>query len=153
MNTNSLSYNTLSPSTVGFDRLFEKLVMSISHDQTQTSYPPYNIVKSGEDQYTIELAIAGFKEEELDISFKESTLTIVGQPKKEERDYIHKGIAARAFSRVFTLADTVEVAGASLNSGMLYVYLENIIPEAKKSRKILIGTVTRSGTEPQLLKE
>jgi molecular chaperone IbpA len=153
MNTNSLSYNTLSPSTIGFDRLFEKLVMSISHDQTQSSYPPYNIVKSGEDQYIIELAVAGFKDEELDISFKENTLTIVGQPKKEERDYIHKGIAARAFSRVFTLADTVEVAGASLNSGMLYVYLENIIPEAKKSRKILIGTVTRSDTEPQLLKE
>jgi molecular chaperone IbpA len=147
MNTSHLSYNALSPSTVGFDRLFEKLVSGL--ETTQSTYPPYNIVKTDEDKYVIELAVAGFSSDELDISFKESTLTIVGQPKKEDRKYVHKGIASRAFSRVFTLADTVEVKGADLNSGMLHVFLENILPEAKKERKILIGNVI----EPQLLKE
>lgn len=147
MNTSHLTYSPLS--TVGFDRLFEKLTSGLDAAQNSSTYPPYNIVKADADNYIIELAVAGFSSDELDISFKENTLTIVGQPKKEDKNYIHKGIAARAFSRVFTLADTVEVHGASLNSGMLHVFLENILPEAKKERKILIGNVT----EPQLLKE
>jgi molecular chaperone IbpA len=147
MNTTHLSYNPLS--TVGFDRLFERLNAMHDAAQTPSSYPPYNIIKSSENEYIIELAVAGFSADELDITFKENVLTIKGTPNTQtDKAYVHKGIASRAFSRVFTLADTVEVTGSSLNSGMLCVFLENIIPETKKARKIVIGS-----EPPQLIKE
>jgi molecular chaperone IbpA len=137
--------------TVGFDRLFDRLARMHETAQNQSGYPPYNIIKNGEDEYVIELAVAGFTIDELDITFKDQTITVKGTPKKEEKTYVHKGIASRAFTRTFTLADTIEIVDADLKSGMLYIMLKNIIPENKKERKIAIGAQPK--TENQLLTE
>src|SRR5690348_13130514 len=132
----------LSPlyrSTVGFDRLFSML----DGFEAAPGYPPYNIERTGENDYRITVAVAGFSEPELNIEVKESTLKISGnkQEKAEEKkgETLYQGIAARAFERVFQLADHVQVKGASLENGLLHVDLVREIPEAKKPRQIAIG--------------
>lgn len=136
---NNYSYDPFN--TVGFDSLFARLAKMHETAQNQSSYPPYNIIKSGDDHYVIELAVAGFTPDELDIIFKDHTITIKGTPtKSEEKTYVHKGIASRAFTRTFTLADTIEILEADIQNGMLYIRLMNVVPEAKKERKIAIGS-------------
>ena len=127
------------PLFVGFDRILNRM-HSTTPGQTH-NYPPYNIVKVDEDNYAIELAVAGFVESEIDIEIKEGILYVLGEKatKEEETDYLHKGISARAFHRSFTLSDTIVVRGADLQQGILTINLENIIPEEKKPRKIAIG--------------
>lgn len=125
-------------STVGFDRLFSML----DGFDTAPGYPPYNIERTGENDYRISVAVAGFAENELSIESKENTLTIKGEKQvKEEKagEVLHQGIAARAFERAFQLADYVQVKGASLENGLLHVDLVREIPEAKKPRQIAIN--------------
>lgn len=125
-------------STVGFDRLFSML----DGFETAPGYPPYNIERTGENDYRVTVAVAGFGENELSIEAKENTLTIKGSKQtKEEQDgeVLYQGIAARAFERVFQLADHVQVKNASLENGLLHVDLVREIPEAKKPRQIPIG--------------
>lgn len=136
---------------VGFDEVFNRLSKMHETAQNQSGYPPYNIVKSGDDNYVIELAVAGFTSDELDITFKDNTITVKGSPKKEERTFVHKGIASRAFTRTFTLSDTIEVLDADIQNGMLYIRLLNVIPDSKKERKIAIGPQPKP--IEQLLKE
>jgi molecular chaperone IbpA len=128
-------------STVGFDRLFS--LFDQLGDNGAPGYPPYNIERTGENDYRITVAVAGFAEPELNIEVKESTLTIRGdkQAKTEENkgETLYQGIAARAFERVFQLADHVQVKGAALENGLLHVDLVREIPEAKKPRQITIG--------------
>jgi molecular chaperone IbpA len=130
-------------STVGFDRLFSLVDQLAGHDGGAPGYPPYNIERTGENDYRITVAVAGFAENELSIEAKENTLTIRGdkQAKTEETkgETLYQGIAARAFERVFQLADFVLVKGASLENGLLHVDLVREIPEAKKPRQIAIG--------------
>ena len=137
----------LLPSTVGFDRLLSTLDEALNiPEKVLTSYPPYNIAKISEDKYVIELAVAGFKREEIDITLEDSKLTIQGNAKKDEdgsKTYYHRGIALRNFTRVYTLADTVVVNSADLVDGMLVVELQNIIPESKKPRKISLGSTQK----------
>ncbi|MBZ0140988.1 MAG: Hsp20 family protein [Pseudorhodoplanes sp.] len=129
-------------STVGFDRLFNLLDQAGAVDSVP-SYPPYNIERTGENAYRISVAVAGFGENELDIELKENTLSIRGekQSKAEEKagEVLYQGIAARAFERVFQLADFVQVKGAKLENGLLHVDLVREIPEAKKPRQIPIN--------------
>ena len=136
----------LLPSTVGFDRLLSTLDEALNiPEKVLTSYPPYNIAKISEDKYVIELAVAGFKREEIDITLEDNKLTVQGNAKKDEdgsKTYYHRGIALRNFTRVFTLADTV-VNSADLVDGMLVVELQNIIPESKKPRKISLGSTQK----------
>jgi molecular chaperone IbpA len=125
-------------STVGFDRLFSML----DGFEAAPGYPPYNIERTGENAYRISVAVAGFGQDELAIEAKENTLTIKGEKQvKEEKDgeVLYQGIAARAFERVFQLADYVQVQGASLENGLLHVDLVREIPEAKKPRQIAIN--------------
>ena len=125
-------------STVGFDRLFSML----DGFEAAPGYPPYNIERTGDNEYRITVAVAGFSEADVNIEAKESTLTIRGekQAKTEAKgDVLYQGIAARAFERVFQLADFVQVKGASLENGLLHVDLVREIPEAKKPRQIPIG--------------
>jgi len=125
-------------STVGFDRLFSML----DGFETAPGYPPYNIERTGENAYRISVAVAGFADNELSIEAKENTLTIKGEKKvKEEQsgEVLYQGIAARAFERVFQLADYVTVKNASLENGLLHVDLVREIPEAKKPRQIPIN--------------
>jgi molecular chaperone IbpA len=128
-------------STVGFDRLFS-LFDQLGDDGTP-GYPPYNIERTGDNAYRITVAVAGFSEPEINIEVKENTLTIRGekQTKTDEStaETLYQGIAARAFERVFQLADYVQVKGASLENGLLHVDLVREIPEAKKPRQIQIG--------------
>ena len=128
-------------STVGFDRLFSLFDQAAGHDGAP-GYPPYNIERTGDNEYRITVAVAGFSEADVNIEAKESTLTIRGekQAKSEAKgEVLYQGIAARAFERVFQLADFVQVKGASLENGLLHVDLVREIPEAKKPRQIPIG--------------
>jgi molecular chaperone IbpA len=125
-------------STVGFDRLFSML----DGFESAPGYPPYNIERTGENAYRISVAVAGFGENDISIEVKENTLTIKGDRQKDEQktgEVLYQGIAARAFERVFQLADYVQVKGAALENGLLHVDLVREIPEAKKPRQIPIG--------------
>ena len=130
-------------STVGFDRLFSLVDQLAGHDGGSPGYPPYNIERTGENNYRVTVAVAGFAEPELSIEVKENTLTIRGEKQdKAEQDKgetLYQGIAARAFERVFQLADYVQVKGASLENGLLHVDLVREIPEAKKPRQVPIS--------------
>ena len=130
----------LSPlyrSTVGFDRLFSML----DGFESAPGYPPYNIERTSENDYRVTVAVASFGEKDLSIEAKENTLTIKGSKEKDapEGEVLYQGIAARAFERVFQLADYVVVKGAKLENGLLHVDLAREIPEAKKPRQIPIG--------------
>ena len=129
-------------STVGFDRLFSLLDQS-GVEGGAPGYPPYNIERTGDNEYRVTVAVAGFKEPELSVVAKENTLTIRGEKnaKEEEKrgNVLYQGIAARTFERVFQLADFVQVKGATLENGLLHVDLVREIPEAKKPRSIPIG--------------
>jgi molecular chaperone IbpA len=125
-------------STVGFDRLFSML----DGFDAAPGYPPYNIERTGENDYRISVAVAGFGDDELTIEAKENTLTIKGEKQVKEEtasEVLYQGIAARAFERVFQLADHVSVKGAALENGLLHVELVRELPEAKKPRQITIG--------------
>jgi molecular chaperone IbpA len=126
-------------STVGFDRLFSML----DGFEATPGYPPYNIERTGDNAYRISVAVAGFGENELSIEAKENSLTIKGEKQAKDEsnsgEVLYQGIAARAFERVFQLADYVQVRGAALENGLLHVDLVREIPEAKKPRQIPIG--------------
>lgn len=154
-------YQSLLPRTVGFDRLLSTLdefdSLLATGKQAQT-YPPYNVVKYSDDRYKIEIAVAGFSRDELDISVKENKLTVTGEAAESlenvaAREYIHRGIGKRDFTHVFTLAETVVVEGADIVDGLLNIELRNVIPEEKQPRKIVIGEAPLVKTEKQLLVE
>lgn len=139
--TNTLKANTLFPraSFVGFDHLFQELDWVAKH--ATDTYPPHNVVKVSEDDYLIEIAVAGFTLDDLEIEQDERTLTIKGEKAKvegEEPSYIHKGISQKKFKRVFRLSEYVFVDGASLKDGILSVQLKFELPEEKRPRKISI---------------
>jgi molecular chaperone IbpA len=129
-------------STVGFDRVFSTLDQLVSMDGAVPSYPPYNIVRTGENAYRISVAVAGFTNADLSIEAKENMLTIHGEKQaneeKETANVLYQGIAARTFERSFQLADFVQVKGASLENGLLHVDLAREIPESMKPRTIPI---------------
>jgi molecular chaperone IbpA len=128
-------------STVGFDRLFDFLENSTRNDAAD-NYPPFDIEKMSDDRYRITLAVAGFRSEELDITARQNMLVITGrksESRNKDGNYLHMGIATRAFERRFELADFVRVEGADLKDGLLSIELVREIPEAMKPRKISIG--------------
>jgi molecular chaperone IbpA len=130
-------------STVGFDRLFSLLDQVSGFEGNGATYPPYNIERTGENAYRITVAVAGFSDADIAIEAKQNTLTIKGekQAKSDEPkgEVLYQGIAARAFERVFQLAEHVEVRGAALENGLLHVDLVREVPEAMKPRQIAIG--------------
>jgi molecular chaperone IbpA len=134
-------------STVGFDRLFDMLENS-NVGQTQENYPPFDLIKKGENDYCIQLAVAGFKPDEIDITAQQNVLIVSGRKSDEtdqkDGEFIYRGIANRSFERRFALADHIQVRGADLKDGLLAIELVREIPEAMKPRKINIG-----GTQPQ----
>lgn len=143
------------PLFVGFDRILDRMHHLNTHQPKTTNYPPYNIIKEGEDKYFVELAVAGWKQEDIEITVEDGELTIEGTPPQKEEDlaYLHKGIGQRWFKRTFTLADTVIVNGAQLVDGMLRVELQNVIPDEKKPRKIEIETTPALEQKELLLEE
>ena len=136
---------------VGFDSMIDELDRVARH--SGDTFPPHNILKTGEDQYLIELAVAGFTEDELEIEVKNRTLTIRGSVDDTNRDYIHKGISTKKFERQFRLSEYVEVMGADFRNGLLAIALEVIIPDSQKPRKIEINSARTIESTPQLLNE
>ena len=142
--TNKLSiFNQLRPVTVGFDNVFdhfERMMDDHNFNQmTATNFPPYNIVKTGEYTYDVELALAGFSKNDIDVEYKDNMLTVKSKEKAKDDDVngmLHRGISKRWFAKAFTIADDVEVKGAELKDGLLKVSMERIIPEGKKARTI-----------------
>ena len=135
-------------STVGFDRLLAMLDKAVGAEQNAPSYPPYNIERTGENAYRITLAVAGFSDKDISLEAKQNTLTVKGekQAKADEKkgEVLYQGIAARAFERVFQLADYVQVKAATLENGLLHVDLARELPEKMKPRQIRIGSPAES---------
>ena len=146
MERNTLSlidnFNQLTPYAVGFDRIFDNLNTYVANNATSTGFPPYNIRKEGEYNYVIEMALAGFGKEDIQVEVAESTLSIRSVKENTEDDSTqktqHRGISYRRFERKFTLAEDIVVKTANLENGMLYVDLERVVPEAQKPRLIEI---------------
>jgi molecular chaperone IbpA len=139
---NTIDLTPLYRSTIGFDRLGALLDTALRADQS-SGYPPYNIEVTGENRYGITLAVAGFEQDELDIQVERNMLIVRGKKSEQNRDerkYLHQGIATRNFERKFSLADHVEVTGAQLNNGLLTISLVKEIPEAMKPKTIAITT-------------
>ncbi len=138
-------FNQLRPVTIGFDNVFDHFERMMGDDHffngTTPNYPPYNIVKTGDYTYDVELALAGFSKKDIDVTYEDSMLTVksIQEAKTEDADgVLHRGISKRFFSKSFTIADDVEVKGAELKDGLLRISLERIIPESKKPRTITI---------------
>ena len=135
-------FNQLRPVTIGFDNVFDHFERMFEDDFRALSvpnFPPYNIVKTGNNKYDVELALAGYSKKDITVSLEDGVLTIksIKEYKEDKEDgVIHKGIAKRYFSKAFTIADDVEVRGAELKDGLLKVSLERIVPESKKPRTI-----------------
>jgi molecular chaperone IbpA len=148
MTKNQLSiFNQLRPVTVGFDNVFDHFERMFNDDffnVPTVNYPPYNIVKTGANEYNVEVALAGFSRDDVSVEFAEGILTIKSKDRTEsdkkdqDGNIIHKGISKRYFSKSFTVSDDVEIKGAELKDGLLTVSMERIIPEAKKARVIEI---------------
>ncbi|GAA4357706.1 Hsp20 family protein [Kangiella marina] len=138
---NRIDLSPLYRSSVGFDRLASLLDSTLRGEQSTGGYPPYDIEIIDENQYAITIAVAGFEQDELDIQTEKGVLTVRGRKADgdKERNFLHQGIAYRAFERKFNLADYVEVTDATMNNGLLTINLVKEIPEAMKPKKISIG--------------
>lgn len=151
-----ISFGPLVPTTLGFERFFDEVERMLDGEfkQSTQSFPPHNIIKLDESHYMVELAVAGFTKDEIDVTVADGTLTIKGEKKEGTPNvqYLHRGIGTRSFTKSLTVADTIEVKGAEFKDGILRIGLENIIPDAKKPRKIEIGTELKE-FKPQLLQE
>jgi len=138
-------FNSLRPFSIGFDNMFDQFesLLGDSRLSTQSNYPPYNIRKAGKDKYAIELAVAGFSKDDVEVEFEDNLLTVKTKKvdktvEKDGNEIIHKGISQRSFSRSFTIADDVKVNGAELKDGLLTINCEKIVPEQKKKKLIPI---------------
>lgn len=141
----------LSPlfrASVGFDNLTRVFDAATRLDESHYTYPPYNIVKAGEDAYRITFAVAGFAESDLDVQVENNSLTVRGKVAQDpdKATYLHRGIAGRSFERKFELANHIQVSGARIENGLLHIDLKREVPEALKPRKVAIG----GSTAPQV---
>ncbi|MGF1774761.1 Hsp20 family protein [Vibrio maritimus] len=135
----TVDFTPLYRNAIGFDRLFNMMEAN-SAKNSSGGYPPYNIEQQDENHFRITMAVAGFAEDQLDLTQKENMLIVKGERKaEEEKKYVYQGIAERDFERKFQLADYVKVVGASMENGLLHIDLEREIPEAMQPRKIAIG--------------
>ena len=133
------NFNQLTPYAVGFDRVFDQLQTYVVNNSQSSGFPPYNIRKGGDYTYVIEMALAGFSKDDIEIEVADGLLTIRSIKENDENDNpLYRGISFRKFNRKFTLADDIVVNDASLENGMLKIDLEQIVPDEKKPRKIII---------------
>lgn len=156
MTLGRISFGPLHHSTLGFDRFFDDVEKLLNMDvqKTASNFPPHNIIKLDDSRYVVELAVAGFSKDEIDISVDDGNLIVKGEKTDAKTDvqYLHKGIGTRSFTKSLTIADTIEVKGAEFKDGILRIGLENIVPEHKKPRKVEIGESLKE-FKPQLLQE
>lgn len=147
-------FATLYPQFVGFDQLFNELERLVEHNQPRNAtFPPHNIIKVDDNKYVVELAVAGYSEDEVTVELEDGTLTIKGEKTdKTEVNYLYRGIGTRSFTKSIRLNDTIEVRGAQFKDGILKVGLENVIPDHKKPRRIEF-TKEINFSSPKLLQE
>jgi len=155
MTVGRISFGPLAHTTLGFERFFDDVERLLASDvaKVSSSFPPHNILKLDESRYVVELAVAGFSKDEIEITVEDGSLTVKGERKEKDADvqYLHRGIGTRSFTKTLTVADTIEVKGAEFKDGILRIGLENIVPEHKKPRKIEIGSLKEF--KPELLQE
>lgn len=138
----SLDIPALHRHAIGFDQLFEQMERTFANSRASDNYPPHNVVKLDDTHFVVEVAVAGFKQDEIDVELQDGVLAVKGERAKTEEEkkpeYLHKGISTRNFARTFTLAENVEVRGATVENGILAVALELVVPEEKQPKKIAI---------------
>ncbi|MFI0395877.1 Hsp20 family protein [Paracoccus jiaweipingae] len=141
----NLDLTPLYRASVGFDRMADMMDRALSADLGASTYPPYNIEKTGDDAYRISVAVAGFGADDLSVELREGAVIVAGRKPDEDKQhsYLHRGIATRAFERRFTLAEHIRVTGASHIDGMLHIDLVREVPEALKPRRIEISATPR----------
>ena len=130
------NFNQLTPYAVGYDKLFDNLSRYVDNNVSSTGFPPYNIRKEGDYHYVIEMALAGFSKEDIEIEVADGTLSVRSDKKDDASDNLYRGISFRKFNRKFTLSDDIVVNDAALDNGMLTINLERVVPEEKKPRLI-----------------
>jgi molecular chaperone IbpA len=148
-------FTALYPQFVGFDNIFNELERLVdgTAPTRNTSFPPHNIIKLDDNKYVVEMAVAGFGQDEVDVEIHDGTLIVKGEKKDQtEVDYLYRGIATRSFTKSIRLNDTIEVRGAQFKDGILKIALENIIPEHKKPRKVEFSKELNFNN-PKLLQE
>jgi molecular chaperone IbpA len=141
----NLAFNFPRDTFLGFDSLFNNLAEMNVETARGVGYPPYNVIKRDDGHFLIEIAVAGFKKEDINLTLEKGVLTITGKHKggSDVRDYAHRGISQRAFERAFTLSETIKVVGADIVDGLLVVILENDIPEEDKPQTIILGDLPK----------
>jgi len=148
------TYNFPRDTFLGFDSIFDTL-SQLNHSKSEVTYPPYNVVKKDDNHYLIEIAIAGFQKDEIDLTLEKGVLVVDGKKVEYENnrndEYIHKGISGRTFKRSFTLADTIKVIGADIINGLLVIGLENMVPEEDKPNTINLGEFSKLAKEKLML--
>jgi len=154
MTVGRIAFGPLFHQTLGFEKFIHDVESILNDTRPVNNFPPHNIIKLDDNKYVVELAVAGFGKDEIDIQVQENTLTIKGEKVEgtPNLEYLHRGIGTRSFTKTITIADTIEVKGAEYKDGILRVGLENIVPEHKKPRKIEIGNELKT-FQPQLLQE
>jgi molecular chaperone IbpA len=148
-------FATLYPQFVGFDQLFNELERLVEGTQQSrnTSFPPHNIIKVDDNRYVVEMAVAGFSQDEVTVEIEDGTLIVKGEKTdKSEVNYVYRGIGTRSFTKSIRLNDTIEVRGAQFKDGILKIGLENVVPDHKKPRRIEF-TKEINFSNPKLLKE
>ena len=130
------NFNQLTPYAVGYDKLFDNLSRYVDNNVSSTGFPPYNIRKEGDYHYVIEMALAGFSKEDIEVEVADGTLSVRSDKKDDVADNLYRGISFRKFNRKFTLSDDIVVNDATLDNGMLTINLERVVPEEKKPRLI-----------------
>ena len=130
------NFNQLTPYAVGYDKMFDNLSRYVDNNVSSTGFPPYNIRKEGDYHYVIEMALAGFSKEDIEVEVADGTLSVRSDKKDDASDNLYRGISFRKFNRKFTLSDDIVVNDAALDNGMLTINLERIVPEEKKPRLI-----------------
>jgi molecular chaperone IbpA len=150
-----ISFGPLFHQTLGFENFIRDVEKILDNETKLSTFPPHNIIKADENKYVVELAVAGFAKNEIDIQVQEGNLTIKGEKKEGTPDnqYLHRGIGNRSFTKVITIADTIEVKGAEFKDGILRIGLENIIPDHKKPKKVEISDSMETKSKSQLLQE
>ena len=154
MTVGRIAFGPLFHQTLGFEKFIHDVEDILNDTRPVNNFPPHNIIKLDDNKYVVELAVAGFGKNDIDIQVQENTLTIKGEKVEgtPNIEYLHRGIGTRSFTKTITIADTIEVKGAEYKDGILRVGLENIVPEHKKPRKIEIGNELKT-FQPQLLQE
>ena len=142
----NLAFNFPRDTFLGFDQLFNTLAETPMENARGVGYPPYNVIRKDDGHFLIEIAVAGFSKDDIDLTLEKGVLTVTGKKHSGEdtRDYTHRGISSRGFERSFTIADTIKVIGADIVDGLLVIILENDIPEEDKPQTINLGSLNKA---------